>query len=123
MRDKVIFLFLFIFFFNSTPGLTTVRVDEVLITKLREVVFASGINIGDKLIRAIHKRAGEYVMRAYAKWVNNRFYNTEKSSALDTTNMKFRTLVQIGVSPGVELKKKDQKKEENNFVSHDKASE
>ena len=79
--------------------------DEVLITKLREVVFASGINIGDKLIRAIHKRAGEYVMRAYAKWVNNRFYNTEKSSALDTTNVKFRTLVQTGVSPGVELKK------------------
>ena len=73
--------------------------------KLRDVVLTSGINIEDKMIRAIHKRAGEYVMRAYAKWVNNRVYNTEKSSALDTTNVKFQTLLQTGVSPGIKLKK------------------
>ena len=97
--------------------------DEVLITKLRDVIFASGIDIEDKMLRAIHKRAGEYVMRAYAKWVNNRVYNTEKSSALDTTNVKFRTLLQTGVSPGIELKKQKTKKEENDFASHDKESE
>ena len=79
--------------------------DEGLITKLRDVVLTSGIYIEDKLLRAIHKQAGDYVMGAYAKWVNTRVYNTKKSSTLDTTNVKFRTLLQTGVSPGIDLKK------------------
>ena len=71
----------------------------------------SGIYIEDKLLLDIHKQSGEYVTRAYAKWVNGRVYNTEKSSALDTTNVKFRLLLQTDVSPsGIELKKGKQTK-------------
>ena len=66
----------------------------------------SGIYIEDKLLLDIHKQSGEYVTRAYAKWVNGRVYNTEKSSALDTTNVKFRILLQTVVSPDIKSKKR-----------------
>ena len=91
-------------------GLAKVWVDKTLLSKFREVVITlHGPSMSEKLISGIYKRMASYATLAYSKYTNKKKFNAEKSSATDTSNVKFRTLVQTGSSPSGD-KSKDKKK-------------
>ena len=82
-----------------SDGLTKIRKHETLLLLFKDVVLTLHGSVDPKLIRDIFKRTAEYTMRAFSKQTNRDKFNTEKCSSTDTSNVKFRTLMQTGSNP------------------------
>ena len=93
-----------------SDGLTKIRKHETLLLLFKDVVLTLHGSVHPKLIRDIFKQTAEYTMWAFSKRTNRDKFNTEKCSSTDTSNVKFRTLMQTGSNPSGNKSRNEEKR-------------